>query len=114
MTENSVEKEVLRFMQGLGWVAQRNHVGKFKTPYGATVSIGTPGYPDWSFTRGKIIPGVELIHFEAKAKGKKPSAKQHEVMASLNHLGQLAVWADSLAMFQTIYYQYFPSERPVV
>jgi hypothetical protein len=113
MTENYVENEVLRFMQGLGWLAHRNHVGRFKTARGA-ISIGTPGYPDWSFTRGKIIPSVDLIHFEAKAPGKRPTNKQHEVMAALNHLGQLAVWADSLAMFKTIYYQYFPSERSVV
>lgn len=110
--ENAVEKAVVEFMQAGGWRATRNHVGLFTTSYGGKIKIGTEGFPDWTFTR-RVPSGhatVNLMHFEAKAPGKKPTAKQHEVMASLNSIGELAVWADSLERFKSIYYMYFSSE----
>lgn len=114
MTENQVEKAVVQFMQRLGWRATRNHVGVF-TQGGRIVTIGTPGFPDWTFTRPlqlvQIRGRLELLHFEAKAPGKKPSAKQFEVMAALGHLGELAVWADTLESFQNVYYMNFPADE---
>ena len=109
-TENSVESAILKFMRERGWRATRNHVGVFKTTYGGTVSIGTKGFPDWTFTRGAGRGTVELMHVEAKRRGAKPTPKQFEVMAGLNHIGELAVWCESLDHFKTIYYQYFPEE----
>lgn len=110
-TENTVESAVLKFMKEHGWRATRNHVGVFKTAYGGTISIGTKGFPDWTFTRRFPRHGcANLMHVEAKAPGKRPAPKQVEVMASLNYLGELAVWCDSLESFRTVYEQYFPAE----
>lgn len=123
MTENAVEKLVVEWMQKRGWRATRNHVGVFtriggrQGPSGGRagmrIAIGTPGFPDWSFTRGDCgtpCGHADLFHWEAKATGKKPEPKQFEVMASLNHLGELAIWSDSLESFVVIYRQYFPHD----
>lgn len=113
-TENAVEALVLSFMKARGWRATRNHVGLFKTAYGATVTIGTKGFPDWTFTRKSALGNhatIELMHVEAKRPGKRPTPKQFEVMASLNYMGELAVWCASLDHFKSIYFMYFPLEQ---
>jgi hypothetical protein len=113
-TENTVEKQVVEVMQSRGWRATRNHVGLFH-PYKRTatvVRIGEEFFPDWTFTRAlhKERHGMlELIHWEAKAPGERPSKGQLEKIASLNYMGELSFWSDSLAMFEKIYAQYFPN-----
>lgn len=99
-------------MQANRWRASRNHVGLFQRVNGTgKIKVGTEGYPDWSFFRGTDQRGtVHLIHVEVKRPGKKPTDKQHEVMASLNHLGELSVWADTLDSFKEVYYQNFPED----
>lgn len=112
MTENGIEKQVITFMQSRGWRATRNHVGVFKTQYGGTISIGIKHFPDWTFTRGNLAFSgqADLIHFEAKAPGKRPNNGQLEKLASLNHLGELAIWASSLEMFKLQYLGSFPDD----
>lgn len=113
-TENTVEKQVVELMQTRGWRATRNHVGLFH-PYGVpdmVVTIGETGFPDWTFTRAlhKERHGVlELLHWEAKKPGDKPEKEQLQKHASLNYIGELTFWADSLTMFERIYAQYFPN-----
>lgn len=113
-TENTIEREVLEFMQSRSWRASRNHVGLFH-PYkrpDMVVRIGDVGFPDWTFTRAlhKERHGVlELIHWEAKKPGERPEPEQFQKHASLNYIGELTFWADSLAMFERIYSQYFPN-----
>lgn len=113
-TENSVESAILKHMRARGWRATRNHVGVFRPVHGGyPVTIGTPGFPDWTFTRSLTAPvrgTLQLMHVEVKRPGQRPKPKQHEVMASLNHMGELAVWADSLESFQVLYATYFPGE----
>jgi hypothetical protein len=112
-TENSVEAQVLEFMQARSWRATRNHVGKFRTQFGGWISVGVEHFPDWSFSRGTGKLGVcELLHFEAKAPGKKPNGGQLEKLASLNAIGERAFWASSLLMFTTLYYQGFSDAKP--
>lgn len=112
ISENALESAVLLFMKNRRWRATRNHVGIFKTEYGARISIGKKGFPDWTFTRRSLgIPYAHLMHVEMKRPGQKPKPKQAEILASLNHIGELAVWCDSIEMFSTIYLQHFPAEK---
>lgn len=92
-TENAVEAAVARWMARRGWRRTRNHVGTFYTRTGEPVKIGIEGFPDFTYNRGQSV-----CHPEIKATGKKPRAKQLEVIASLNSLGERAWWADSLEM----------------
>ncbi|MGH7238939.1 MAG: hypothetical protein ACREHG_02615 [Candidatus Saccharimonadales bacterium] len=96
-------------MRARGWRPTRNHVGLFSTPYGGKVSIGTPGFPDWTFRRVVSYERgiVELMHVEIKRPGQKPRPKQFEVIASLNHIGEIAVWAASLTHFESVYALHF-------
>lgn len=109
ITENAVENAIIRFMQSLGWRASRNHVGLFQRMNGSgKIKVGTEGFPDWTFIRKTTSRGAnQLMHVEVKAPGKKPTPKQFEVMASLNHIGELSVWADSLDAFKAVYFQNF-------
>ena len=119
MTENAVETLVLKFMKDRGWRSLRNHVGVFLTATGSSrVSIGEVGYPDWTFIRGNTplkmgsTGTVDMMHFEAKATGKRPRKEQLEKLASLQYLGEIALWADSLDTFKFQYHRYF-DERPL-
>lgn len=109
-SENSVEKAIIDFMQARGWRATRNHVGTFRTMYGGWVHVGAEHFPDWTFTRsisGAPYGTLQLMHVEVKKPGEKPAPGQHEMLASLNHLGELSVWASSPSVFEAVYAQYF-------
>jgi hypothetical protein len=107
-TENSVEKDVIEFMQTRSWRATRNHVGTFRTLYGGWVKIGEEGFPDWTFTRGSTYcQGCAIMHWEAKKPGEKPTPIQMQKIASLNAIGELAFWASSLLQFKQTYSLYF-------
>lgn len=108
-SENTIEAELLEFMQSEGWRPTRNHVGLFRTEYGAKVHIGTKGFPDWSFTRGSRSERgrSELVHVEAKSSTKSPNPKQLEVIASLNHIGELATWTRNIHTYKTWYAEHF-------
>lgn len=99
LTENAVEAQIAKFLHGLGWRRQRNHVGRFRTENGARVAVGVAGYPDWTYRR-TIKPGmVEILHVETKASTGRASAKQLEAIASLNHIGEPACVAAGLEEF---------------
>lgn len=85
-------------MRSLGWRETRNHVGTFYTKTGSPIHIGIKGFPDWTFTRG-----VLFFHLEVKRPGLEPEPLQYQRLASLNHLGEIALWADSLAMLKLKY-----------
>lgn len=92
-----MEVQIAKFMQAHGWRRRRNHVGSFRPVHGAgIITIGKEGDPDFSYFR-TVKPGLlQVLHVEVKKPGEKPRPKQVETIASLNHVGETAIWADSI------------------
>jgi hypothetical protein len=104
LTENQVEVSIAKFMQMRGWRRRRNHVGVFRPIHGgAQITIGTRGECDWSYYRTAAPGIVQVLHVEAKRPGAKPRPEQDEYIASLNHIGETALYADSIDMFISKY-----------
>lgn len=105
LTENEVEAQIANFLQSLGWRRTRNHVGRFRTEGGSRIAVGTIGYPDWTYRRSLSRGVCEILHVETKSATGRASARQLEVIASLNHIGEPAVLANSLEGFAAWYQQ---------
>ena len=108
-SENTVKAEIARFLAKHGWRRYRNHVGKIVSEDEKERVVGTPGWPDDTYRRPTETRGlVEILHVEAKAEGKRPTGehgkRQLEKIASLNHIGEPATWANSLGMFELWYW----------
>ena len=108
MSENLVEAQIAKWMQARGFRRQRNHIGVFKPAHGgAPITIGKKGWPDFTYFR-TVSPGlVQVAHVEVKSPGKKPRQEQAEAIASLNHIGEPAWYADSIEMHEANYSAYF-------
>lgn len=79
-------------------------MGVFRPVHGgAQITIGRRGEPDFSYYRTAAPGIVQVLHVEAKRPGAKPRPEQDEYIASLNHIGETALYADSIDMFISKY-----------
>jgi len=101
-TENDVEANCIGWLQSLGWIAERNHVGLFYTKDGRPVPVGRPGACDWRLKRG-FMYRIQYFEMECKAPGKKPDKKQLEYMAAMTHAEVITVCVDGLEELKRLY-----------
>lgn len=101
-TENDVEANCIGWLQSLGWIAERNHVGLFYTKDGRPVPVGRPGACDWRLKRSHVNR-IHYFELEVKAPGKKIEKRQQEYCVAMSHLGVMATWVDSLDRLQAWY-----------
>lgn len=101
-TENDVEANCVKWLQSMGWIAERNPAGLFFTASGEGHRVGRPGVCDWRLKRSTNHP-LHYFELECKKPGEKPSKPQREYMAQMAAHGVVAVYADSLAMLQHWY-----------
>lgn len=128
LTENQVEQQIRDYCAYRGWLAERNHVGRFvalriarevlevfcqgQIGLGAAldklarsvVQIGEEGKPDWTFHRpGRADRPAGVFYAEIKRRGKKPTPAQTAYLLRLRALGYAAEWFDSLEAFDRWY-----------
>lgn len=101
-TENDVEANCIGWLQSMGWIAERNHVGLFYTKDGRPVPVGRPGACDWRLKRS-AEHRIHYLELEVKAPGKKPDKRQLEYMAAMRHAGVVTVSVDGLDRLQAWY-----------
>lgn len=94
--EAEVTAECRNWLVQRGWRPHRNHCGVFFTERGARITGETEGTPDWSFTRPTKRGHGNILYVEMKATTGKPSPKQREMRALLQHYGYAVVIAHSL------------------
>ena len=94
--EAEVTAECRNWLVERGWRPHRNHCGVFFTERGARITGEPPGTPDWSFTRPTDRGRGHILYVEMKAAAGKPSAKQREMRALLQHYGYAVLIAHSL------------------
>lgn len=94
--EAEVTAECRNWLVKRGWRPHRNHCGVFFTERGARITGEPPGTPDWSFTRPTDRGHGNILYVEMKATAGKPSPKQREMRALLQHYGYAVLIAHSL------------------
>lgn len=76
-SENDVERVCLKLARRYGYYPVRQHVGRFRTPNGNWVTMGTPGDPDW------LLAAPGSVFMEAKRPGEQPTDVQRKRHAEL-------------------------------
>jgi hypothetical protein len=109
-TENEVEADVVGWLRKSGWIVRRQHVGCYYTVDGRTVRIGEVGQCDWLAMRHFGRGSAEVLEFEAKRTGAKPSKAQREYMAKQNRGSFVCICADSLESFIARYQESFGAD----
>jgi hypothetical protein len=100
-SEVDVTKDVVGFLQGRGWIADRVQVGVFLTKYGSQIHVGRTGQPDWRFKH----PKLGYMEVEMKATGEDPRPKQAEYLATMYAMGfRNHTWTDNLEGFKKWYF----------
>jgi hypothetical protein len=69
----------------------------FFTERGARINGEPPGTPDWSFTRPTQRGRGDILYIEMKSTVGRPSDKQREMRALLEHYGYVVLIVHSLA-----------------
>ena len=110
LNENTVESQIVGFLQAKGWTVTRQQSGLFTRP-GAErsdhcIRIGEKGTPDWRAERPRPCwgPGAhQLLYVEVKAPGRHATVEQWAWILRRRALGTPAVCADSLVAFRAWY-----------
>ena len=106
--ENKVEKAVVKWMTARGWRAKRNNNGRMVARSGQVITLGDPGFPDWTFWR-PLRPFtkwscIQICHIEVKRPGAQPTKLQCEKIAARNAEGQFGTWVDSVEILEGWYH----------
>jgi hypothetical protein len=111
LSENDIEAQVRDFLESLGWMRLRNHVGLWTPAATAHRAIDREdkreghklidsnvaqmhpeAFPDWAWVHSHY----PVLFLEVKAPGKKPTDKQQLWLDKLKAAHFLATWTDGL------------------
>jgi hypothetical protein len=84
---------ILDCLRVFGVEARRQNTGAALNPRGQMVRFGEPGQADITGT----LPWGRRLEIEAKAPGKRPTAKQLDYLRRINESGGVGIWIDDPA-----------------
>lgn len=89
LRENDVERACIDLLRYRGYWVIRQHVGRFRTPAGAWITVGETGLPDYATVHARY-PGFLL---EVKRPGGVPSPEQARKISEIRQGYGLAITA---------------------
>ncbi len=104
LSERDVTKQVRSFLESRGWAWFRLQSGTVRgMTRGTPIRLNKKGTPDAFAVRGR-----ECLFVELKRLGKIPSPEQKQWMNWAEIMGIMAIWCDSIEVFQQKYGRIFP------